>query len=85
MQMTKLEYSDHMLEAQKGETLLVAEPISGVNMTEGGVIEYRVGDRLRVKHTLAGLLWCFDDEARSVSFSRMDMYALERPTKKEGE
>jgi len=76
--MTKLEHSDHILNAKPGEVLLVVEPTSAVDMVAGGSVEYGVGDKLRVKFASGDLIWCLDDEARSVSFARTEMLGLER-------
>lgn len=75
---TKLAHSDHILRAGPGEAILAVEPASGVNMRAGGVVNYPVGARFRVEFPHGGLIWCLDDEARSVAFDREGMFNLER-------
>lgn len=76
--MTPLEHSDHILTARSGEWLMACDTVSGVNMDAGGRIHYGPGARFRVKFACGGLVWCLDENARSVSFGREDMAALER-------
>jgi hypothetical protein len=76
--MTLLEHSDHILRATHGDAVMVCEPVSAVDMVNGGGVSYRPGDKLRVNHTNCGLLWCLDEWARSVSFDRQGMAALDR-------
>lgn len=73
-----LEHSDHILKAPQGSWVLVCEPVHAVNMGGGGQIAYKPGDRLRVRQSLAGLLWCDDEQARRVTFDRQEMAALDR-------
>ncbi len=75
---TRLEHSDHILRAKTGETVLAVEPVRGVNMRAGGVLKYQIGARFRVRHASCDLLWCIDDEARSVTFDRVQMFSLDR-------
>lgn len=78
---TKLQHSDHILKSGQGEILLAVEPVEGVNMRAGGVLTYGVGARFRVILSNNGLIWCLDDDARSMSFDREQMAALERREK----
>lgn len=73
-----LEHSDHILAAKAGSWVLACEPVWAVNMNAGGKLEYGVGARFRVKFGSGDLLWCLDEEARSVTFGREQMFALER-------
>lgn len=75
--MTDLKHSDALLKARAGQTVLVAEPVKGTNMRDGGQRDYTSGDLLRVKHCTAGLLWCLDDDGYTVTFDRVEMAALE--------
>lgn len=83
--MTLLEHSDYILKAKPGEWLLACAPVSAVNMHEGGRIDYPIGARFRAKFECADLLWCLDEEARSITFGRRDMIGLERAPKREKE
>lgn len=76
----KLKHSQHILAAKQGSLLMACEPVSGVNMRGGRRIEYLQGARFRVKATLSGLMLCFDEQMRFVSFDREEMLALERPS-----
>ena len=76
--MTLLEHSDHILAAKVGEVLLVVDSVIGVDMMNGGSVRYVFGDRLRVKGRTCSILWCLDDNARTVTFDRSDMSSLER-------
>ena len=75
---TPMEHSDHILAAAPGSWLLACEPVEGVNMRAGGVLRYEIGARFRVEFGSGGLLWCLDEQARSVTFDREQMFALER-------
>ncbi len=76
--MTLLEHSDHILAAQSGEWLMACDAVSGVNMDAGGMLQYGPGARFRVKFACGDSVWCLDENARSVSFAREAMTALER-------
>ena len=81
--MTPLEHSDHILMAKPGEWLRATKPVTGaVQTVAGGRAAYAAGTRFRVEHsnTVAGFMWCLDERALSVSFSREEMAALERAT-----
>lgn len=77
-----LQHSDHILKARANEWLLCSEPVLGVDMSAGGTLAYGVGARFRVKFSWGDLIWCLDENAKSVSFNREQMAALDRaPTR----
>lgn len=73
------EHADRLERLQGGSVLMASEPVRGVDMREGGRLSYSPGARFRFKHALAGLLWCEDEECRSVTFDRIEMQCLDAP------
>jgi hypothetical protein len=75
--MTRLEHTDRILRSEPGTWLMAAEPVSGVNMREGGRISYPPGAMFRVKLAHDDLIWVHDQYANSITFDRRDTTALE--------
>lgn len=72
-----LRHTDRILAARRGKVLMACDTIEGVNMSDGGRLKYALGSKFRVKFSSGDILWCVDEEARSVSFLRSDLAALE--------
>lgn len=73
-------HANHILNALRGEEILVCDTVKATNMSSGGTITYSPGDRLRVWHSSVRLLWCFDKDNNRVTFDRQEVLCLERST-----
>ena len=74
---TKLQHSDAILSLPAGAWIMACEPIAAVDMRAGGRANYDAGARFRVKFTTGDLIWCHDEDARTVTFGREELWALE--------
>ena len=75
---TALAHTDTMLSSKEGDWLMACDTITGCNVVEGGQITYAIGAKFRVKFPCGDLLFCHDETAKTVTFIRHDLLAIEK-------
>lgn len=75
---TKREHADHIMSARPGACLMACDIVAAENVTDGGMRVYSIGARFRCRSVGDEVLFCLDEDGKSVTFSRVEANALER-------